>query len=57
MRDVEGTLRFTSRERRRKWLEKNHGTKIAALLVVYKRPPKNENFHLAMLAARAWKLC
>ena len=44
VRDVEGALRFTSRERWRKWLEKNHATKIAALLVVYKRPPKNEKF-------------
>ena len=44
MRDVEGALRFTSRERWRKWLEKNHATKIAALLVIYKRPPKNERF-------------
>jgi len=57
VRDVEGALRFTSRERWRKWLEKNHATKIAALLAIYKRPPKNEKFHLAMLAARAWKLC
>src|SRR5213594_4951314 len=36
--------RFTSRERWRSWLEKNHATKSEALLVIYKRPPKNERF-------------
>jgi len=44
VRDVEGALRFTSRERWRKWLEKNHAAKSEALLVIYKRPPKNEKF-------------
>ena len=55
MRDVEGALRFTSREPWRKWLEKNHATKIAALLVIYKRPPKNER--LPSRHAREEALC
>jgi uncharacterized protein YdeI (YjbR/CyaY-like superfamily) len=44
VKNVEGALRFASRERWRKWLEKNHATKSEALLVIYKRPPKNERF-------------
>jgi uncharacterized protein YdeI (YjbR/CyaY-like superfamily) len=44
VRDLEKALRFASRERWRKWLEKNHATKSEALLVIYKRPPKNERF-------------
>jgi hypothetical protein len=44
VKNVEGALRFASRERWRKWLEKNHAAKSEALLVIYKRPPKNERF-------------
>jgi uncharacterized protein YdeI (YjbR/CyaY-like superfamily) len=44
VRDVEGALRFTSREHWRKWLEKNHAARSEALLVIYKRAPKNARF-------------
>ena len=44
MRVTQKPHRFTSRERWRSWLEQNHATKSEALLVIYKRPPKNERF-------------
>src|SRR5690348_15136629 len=44
MRDIQSALRFTSRGGWRKWLTKNHETKTEALLIIYKRPPKNERF-------------
>src|SRR5207249_4121218 len=39
-----GALRFTSRRQWRNWLERNHAVEREALLVVYKRPPKNRKF-------------
>jgi uncharacterized protein YdeI (YjbR/CyaY-like superfamily) len=44
VKSVEEALRFASRERWRKWLEKNHASKNEALLVIYKRAPKNAKF-------------
>jgi len=44
MRDLRGALRFTSRRQWRNWLERNHAVEREALLVVYKRPPKNKKF-------------
>ncbi len=44
MRRVRGTLRFTSRKQWRDWLAQNHATKREALLVIYKRRPKNKRF-------------
>ncbi len=37
-------LRFSSREKWRKWLERNHATKNEALRFIYKRAPKNTPF-------------
>jgi uncharacterized protein YdeI (YjbR/CyaY-like superfamily) len=36
-----GALRFPTRRQWRNWLERNHDTKEEALLVIYKRSPKN----------------
>jgi uncharacterized protein YdeI (YjbR/CyaY-like superfamily) len=44
MKDATGALRFNSREQWRKWLAKNHDSKSEALLIVYKRAPKNQRF-------------
>src|SRR2546426_9648655 len=44
MRDLRGALRFTSRMQWRNWLQRNHAAKREALLVIYKRAPKNEKF-------------
>jgi uncharacterized protein YdeI (YjbR/CyaY-like superfamily) len=44
MRDIQSALRFTSRGGWRKWLAKNHATKDEALLIIYKRAPKNTRF-------------
>jgi uncharacterized protein YdeI (YjbR/CyaY-like superfamily) len=44
MRDIQSARRFTSRGSWRKWLEKNHATEYEALLVIYKRAPKNSRF-------------
>jgi hypothetical protein len=43
-RDVGSALRFASRGSWRKWLAKNHATKGEALLIIYKRAPKNSRF-------------
>jgi uncharacterized protein YdeI (YjbR/CyaY-like superfamily) len=43
-RDVGSALRFTSRVGWRRWLAKNHNVKGEALLIIYKRPPKNTKF-------------
>jgi len=43
-RDIKSALRFTSREGWRKWLTKNCATKDEALLIIYKRAPKNARF-------------
>jgi uncharacterized protein YdeI (YjbR/CyaY-like superfamily) len=37
-------FRLATRKRWRKWLEKNHNTKDEALLVIFKRAPKNASF-------------
>jgi len=44
MRDIQSALRFISRGGWRKWLAKNYATKDGALLIVYKRAPKNARF-------------
>jgi uncharacterized protein YdeI (YjbR/CyaY-like superfamily) len=44
MRDIQSARRFTSRRSWRKWLAKNHATKDEALLIIYKRAPKNARF-------------
>lgn len=44
MRDIGEAIRFTSREKWREWLEKNHNAKSEALLIIYKRAPKNRRF-------------
>ena len=44
MRDLRVMLRFGSRREWRSWLAENHATKSQALLMVYKRPPKNAKF-------------
>ncbi len=44
VRNIERALRFASRKRWRNWLERNHDTKNEALLIVYKRVPKNASF-------------
>lgn len=44
LRDVKSARQFTSRLRWRAWLAKNHATKTEALLIIYKRPPKNAKF-------------
>lgn len=44
MRDLSRTLRFTPRKQWRKWLAQNHATKNEALLIIYKRAPKNAKF-------------
>ncbi len=44
VRDTEGALRFSSRKRWRDWLERNYATKSEALLIIYKRAPKNTSF-------------
>jgi len=44
VRNLRGALRLTSRRQWRKWLEKNHATKSEALLIIYKRAPKNRRF-------------
>jgi hypothetical protein len=44
MRDIKSARRFYSRTRWRNWLTKNHSTKNEALLIIYKRPPKNSKF-------------
>jgi uncharacterized protein YdeI (YjbR/CyaY-like superfamily) len=43
-RDLSRALRFSSRKQWRNWLERNHATKSEALLVIYKRAPKNARF-------------
>lgn len=43
-RNIRSLLRFTSRMSWRKWLSKNHTIKNEALLVIYKRAPKNARF-------------
>jgi uncharacterized protein YdeI (YjbR/CyaY-like superfamily) len=43
-RDVGSALRLRSRASWRKWLTKNHGSKREALLIIYKRAPKNARF-------------
>lgn len=40
-RDLRSARRFASRESWRNWLEKNHDTEDQALLIIYKRAPKN----------------
>jgi uncharacterized protein YdeI (YjbR/CyaY-like superfamily) len=40
-RDVGSALRLASRASWRKWLTKNHEVKREALLIIYKRAPKN----------------
>jgi uncharacterized protein YdeI (YjbR/CyaY-like superfamily) len=37
-------FRFTTRKRWRKWLERNHSTKNEALLIIYKKGPRNASF-------------
>ncbi len=44
VRDIRAALRFASRKRWRNWLERNHATKKEALLIIYKRAPKNASF-------------
>jgi len=44
MRSLRGMLRFASRREWRSWLARNHETKGEALLMIYKRPPKNAKF-------------
>ncbi len=44
MRDIGSAIRFTSRGSWRKWLSRNHATEDEALLVIYKRAPKNARF-------------
>ncbi len=41
MRDIQAALRFRSRKSWRGWLERNHAAKNEALLIIYKRAPKN----------------
>lgn len=44
VRNSRGALRFASRSQWRNWLARNHATKNEALLVIYKRAPKNAKF-------------
>ena len=44
MKEIRSALRFKSRESWRKWLMKNHATHDEALLIIYKRVPKNMRF-------------
>ena len=44
VRNTQRALRFASRKSWRNWLERNHDTKNEALLIVYKRAPKNASF-------------
>ena len=44
MRSLLGMLRFASRRQWRSWLAENHATKSEALLMIYKRAPKNAKF-------------
>jgi len=44
MRNTERALRFASRKSWRNWLERNHASKSEALVVIYKRAPKNARF-------------
>jgi len=43
-RDLRLARRFSSRGSWRKWLTTNHSTKHEALLIIYKRSPKNARF-------------
>jgi len=44
LRHTSGALRFTSKGQWRRWLERNHASKDEALLIIYKRAPKNSKF-------------
>jgi uncharacterized protein YdeI (YjbR/CyaY-like superfamily) len=44
VKDIRGALSFSSRGRWRSWLTRNHSIKREALLIVYKRAPKNKRF-------------
>jgi len=55
MKNLQRAVRFASRRHWRRWLERNHSSKVEALLIICKRPRKNQT--LSANAALEEALC